>query len=134
MATKERDSLLQISSAGRGSKVTKRQRDRWVHITMIVVVFGWLSLLTLHSLGSLTSDEGLLRQDVFNGLWKAAEVREGRQLVTSSGNTTIEGDIVLRDSELTDPMLLDAHLANPDRLWPSGVVEYRYLYHLLEVP
>ena len=62
------------------------------------------------------------------------KVREGRQLlVTSSGETTIEGDIVLRDSELTDPMLLDAHLANPDRLWPSGVVEYRY-HHLIEVP
>ena len=53
--------------------------------------------------------------------------------MVSSGDTTIEGDIVIRDSELTDPMLLDAHLANPDRLWPSGVVEYRYLYHLLEV-
>ena len=61
------------------------------------------------------------------------KVREGRQLLLSSGDTTIEGDIVIRDSELTDPMLLDAHLANPDRLWPSGVVEYRYLYHLLEV-
>ena len=45
--------------------------------------------------------------------------------MVSSGDTTIEGDIVLRDSELTNPVLLDAHLANPDRLWPSGVVEYR---------
>ena len=61
------------------------------------------------------------------------KVREGRQLaVSSSGETTIEGDIVLRDSALTDPRLLDAHLANPDRLWPSGVVEYRF-YNLLEV-
>jgi len=76
---------------------------------------------------SLTPDEGLLRQDVLSRLWKAgAEIREGRQLVTSSGETTIEGDIVIRDSELTDPLLLDAHLANPDRLWPSGVVEYRF--------
>ena len=58
--------------------------------------------------------------------------REGRQLLVSSGETTIEGDIVIRDSQLTDPTLLDAHLANPDRLWPSGVVEYRYC-HLLEV-
>ena len=57
---------------------------------------------------------------------------EGRQLKISKRKTTIEDDIVRRDSELTDPMLLDAHLANPDRLWPSGVVEYRYC-HLLEV-
>ena len=53
-------------------------------------------------------------------------------MVSSSGERTIEGDIVLRDSALTDPRLLDAHLANPDRLWPSGVVEYRF-YNLLEV-
>merc|ERR1712172_191575 len=128
MASKERDSLiLQISSAGRGSKVNQRQRDSWIHVATIVVVFGWLSLLTLHSMTSLTPDEGLSRQDVLSRLWKAgAEIREGRQLVTSSGETTIEGDIVIRDSELTDPLLLDAHLANPDRLWPSGVVEYRF--------
>ena len=40
---------------------------------------------------------------------------------------TIEGDIELRcDSDLIDPMLLNAHLTNPDRLWPFGLVVNRY--------
>ena len=41
---------------------------------------------------------------------------------------TIEGDIVVRDRSLGDPAALDAHLADPNRLWPSGVVEYKF-YH-----
>ena len=41
--------------------------------------------------------------------------------------TTIEGDIVVRDGSLGgDPRALDAHLVDPDRLWPSGVVEYKF--------
>ena len=42
--------------------------------------------------------------------------------------STIEGDIVVRGSIQGDPTALDAHLANPDRLWPSAVVEYKF-YH-----
>ena len=37
---------------------------------------------------------------------------------------TFEGDIVLRN--LTDPSLADAHLADPDLLWPRGMVEYKF--------
>ena len=38
---------------------------------------------------------------------------------------TFEGDIVLRN--LTDdPSLADAHLADPDMLWPLGIVEYKF--------
>ena len=88
-----------------------------------------------------TGDEVALGADVIRQMWKATDPIleklscEGTRMtaiggISSSGETTIEGDIVIRDSELTDPMLLDAHLANPNRLWPSGVVEYRY-YHLL---
>ena len=34
---------------------------------------------------------------------------------------------MVRDSSLGgDPTALDAHLADPDRLWPSGVVEYKF--------
>ena len=49
-------------------------------------------------------------------------VRERRQL--SSGKTIMEGDIVLRQSELSGSTALDAPLANPDQLWPSGVVKF----------
>ena len=34
---------------------------------------------------------------------------------------------MVRDSSLGgDPTAMDAHLADPDRLWPSGVVEYKF--------
>ena len=42
----------------------------------------------------------------------------------SSGITIVEGDIVLRQSELSGSTALDAPLANPDQLWPSGVVKF----------
>ena len=45
-----------------------------------------------------------------------------------SGPTFIEGDIIARDFDLGNPTSLDAFLANPDRKWPSGTVEYRF-YH-----
>ena len=52
-----------------------------------------------------------------------AQVR-GRRI--ASELSTIEGDIVVRDSSLGDPTALEAHVADPDRLWPSGVVEYKF--------
>ena len=45
-----------------------------------------------------------------------------------SGPTFIEGDIIARDFDPGNPTSLDAFLANPDRKWPSGTVEYRF-YH-----
>ena len=52
------------------------------------------------------------------------QVRGRRQL--ASGLSTIEGNIVVRDSTAGDQTALDAHLADPDRLWPSGVVEFKF--------
>ena len=40
--------------------------------------------------------------------------------------TTLEGDIVVRNGNPGDPNALDAHLADPNRLWPSGVLEYKF--------
>ena len=40
--------------------------------------------------------------------------------------TTVEGDIVVRNGNPGDPTTLDAHLADPNRLWPSGVIEYTF--------
>ena len=37
-----------------------------------------------------------------------------------------EGDILVGSSDLSNPSTLSAHLANPDKLWPSGVVEYKF--------
>lgn len=48
--------------------------------------------------------------------------REGRQLQAA----VIEGDIVIRNHDLADPTSLNAHLANPDRLWPNGLVEFKF--------
>ena len=37
-----------------------------------------------------------------------------------------EGDILVGSSDLTNPDTLSAHLANPDMMWPGGVVEYKF--------
>ena len=38
----------------------------------------------------------------------------------------MEGDIIVRDRTPGNRAGFDAPLANPDRLWPEGVVEYRF--------
>ena len=38
----------------------------------------------------------------------------------------MEGDIIVRDRSSGNSSNLDAPLADPDRLWPGGVVEYRF--------
>ena len=52
--------------------------------------------------------------------------RDARQLVVVSGAPTIEGDIVDQSSHPADPTLANAHIANPNRLWPNGLVEYEF--------
>ena len=51
--------------------------------------------------------------------------RKGRQLPVET-QERYEGDILLGSSDLTNPDAMNAHLANPDILWPSGVVEYKF--------
>ena len=51
--------------------------------------------------------------------------RKGRQLPVET-QERYEGDILLGSSDLTNPDTLSAHLANPDMMWPSGVVEYKF--------
>ena len=53
---------------------------------------------------------------------KEFQEREGRQLPVER----YEGDILVGSSDLSNPSTLSAHLANPDKLWPSGVVEYKF--------
>ena len=42
-----------------------------------------------------------------------------------TSETILEGDIVVRNTG-QDSSALDAYLADPDRLWPSGLVEYKF--------
>ena len=42
-----------------------------------------------------------------------------------TSETILEGDIVVRNPA-QDSSALDAYLADPDRLWPSGLVEYKF--------
>ena len=51
--------------------------------------------------------------------------RKGRQLPVET-QERYEGDILVGSSDLTNPDTLSAVLANPDMLWPSGVVEYKF--------
>jgi len=49
------------------------------------------------------------------------------QLPTFDPEATFEGDILVRpDGQMADPERRDAHIADPDRLWPSGIVEYKF--------
>ena len=42
------------------------------------------------------------------------------------GAPTIEGDIVSDSRNPADPTRSHAHIANPNRLWPRGVVEFEF--------
>ena len=53
-------------------------------------------------------------------------MRGTRQLVVVSGAPSIEGDIVTSNRNPADPTRSNAPIANPDLLWPSGVVEYQF--------
>ena len=37
-----------------------------------------------------------------------------------------EGDILVGSSDLTNPDTFNAALANQDKLWPRGIVEYKF--------
>ena len=45
--------------------------------------------------------------------------RKGRRIQ----ETLIEGDIVVRNRDPGDPSSLNAHLTDPDRLWPNGIAQ-----------
>ena len=54
--------------------------------------------------------------------------RKGRQLPVET-QERYEGDILVSSSDLTnlDPLIdHESVLANRDKLWPSGVVEYKF--------
>ena len=51
--------------------------------------------------------------------------RKGRQLPVET-QERYEGDILLGSSDLSDPDTMSGFLADRDRLWPSGVVEYQF--------
>ena len=55
----------------------------------------------------------------------STKAREKRQHVIGE-TATVEGDIIVRDRSSGNSSNLDAPLADPDRLWPGGVVEYRF--------
>ena len=53
-------------------------------------------------------------------------MRGTRQLVVVRGAPSIEGDIVSESRNPADPTRSHAHIANPNLLWPRGVVEFEF--------
>ena len=53
-------------------------------------------------------------------------MRGARQLVVVNGAPSIEGDIVSPSRGSSDLTTSNAHIANPDRLWPGGKVPYQF--------
>ena len=58
-------------------------------------------------------------------------MRDRRQMVSGQGST-MEGDIIVRNRTVGSQEVHDAPHADPDRLWPGGVVEYQF-YHTFPV-
>merc|ERR1719151_264130 len=97
---------------------------------MTTFTFCWLSFLTCRSFQLEAAP--VMTADTMRQLMASQEVRGRRQL--GSGQRIIEDEIVVRHSGSTtgSDRAQDAPLANPDRLWPSGVVEYKF-YHTFPV-
>ena len=67
----------------------------------------------------------ILRESQRVRLRQIFQERKGRQLPVET-QERYEGDILVGSSDLTNPDTLSAHLADPDKLWPSGMVEYKF--------
>ena len=52
-----------------------------------------------------------------------SQAREKRQ---QGSLERFEGDILVGRSDISNPSTMSAHLANRDKLWPSGLVEYQF--------
>jgi len=133
MAAKEGASLLPTLSTSfvKSAKAEERRFSirkavQWLHITTTALVVCWIAF---HSFQQQEDSPPMTSLGVIRHLMTNQDGRERRQL--GSGQRIIEDEIVVRhNSDLTSSSetVLDAPLANPDRLWPSGVVEYKF-YH-----
>ena len=135
MGEKEEKSLLptSVSKVKNQRQFPLKRAFWWIHLLTITFIVCWLTFLTLKSSDAKMPEE-VIRQLMNNQevkfLWFSRrtitktflQAREKRQLASSG----FEGDIIVRDSTAGDQTALDAHLADPDRLWPSGVVEFRF--------
>ena len=115
-----------------------------LHVLAFALLVCWLTFLTFQC--GQPEARVMLREEIIRQLVTSQEVREGFQpdfniyLRQARGRRqmdsvvmAIEGDILVRDSSIPggDQTVLDAHLADPSRLWPSGVVEYKFYDTLL---
>ena len=137
MVFKEDMSLLPTSapSSTRAREGSTKRMFKCVHITVLLLIFCWLALL---SVVTVRNSQPLVFWDFeesqeevrefFRGFFTFLyfQVRGRRQLV--SGQTSMmEGDIIIRSPNHGNPTSsLDAPLADPNRLWPRGMVEYRF--------
>ena len=159
MAVKEENSLLPSSVKSlpgvREDKVSIKRSFHRLLIATLALMFGWLVLLSVRSYQPVLSEElvrSLMRgQEVFQILIEPSpnriflffksqqptqntQARDRRQSVRSQ-TSTIEGDIIVRDQTPGNQAGLSASLANPDRLWPGGVVQHHlYLLSILSSP
>merc|ERR1712062_555663 len=120
MVVKEELSLFPSSVKSlpgvREGNVPIKRSFHWLLIATLALMFGWLVLV------SVRSYQPVLSEETVRSLMRGQEVRDGRQLASSSQTTTIKGDIIVRDQSPGNRAGLSAPLADPDRLWPGGVV------------
>ena len=110
-----------------------KKRHFWILGLTFALIISWNILLTLHSLRTthqhefsqlvetLLARENSEVEDVLflQMLYVCFKERKGRRIQ----ETLIEGDILVRNQDPGDPYSLNAHLTDPDRLWPNDIAQ-----------
>ena len=138
MAMVLREQLLFLPNSkkrndGEGARLNMKKKHLWILGLTFALIISWNILLTLHSLRTthqhefsqlvetLLARENSEVEDVLflQMLYVCFKERKGRRIQ----ETLIEGDIVVRNRDLGDSSSLNAHLTDPDRLWPNGIAQ-----------
>ena len=141
MVVKEDTSLLptsvEIPSSVRTTKVPIKRTFLWLLTASLVLIFGWLALLSVIAVNNLNIQPGVA-EDLFNKFGGRQEVRcwvvkngekgnhftpqvRGRRQLVSEETSILEGDIIVHHRPE-----IGCTVAHPDLRWPQGVVEYRF--------
>ena len=116
---------------GKGAQLKMKKRHLWILGLTFALIISWNILLTLHSLRTthqhefsqlietlLARENNEVKDVLFLQMFYVGfKERKGRRIQ----ETLIEGDIVVRNWDPGDPSSLNAHLTDPDRLWPNGI-------------
>ena len=114
-----------------GARLNMKKRHLWILSITFALIISWNILLTPQNLRrthqhefsqlveTLLARENNEVKDVLflQMFYVCFKERRGRRIQ----ETLMEGDIVVRNRDPGYPSILNAHLSDPDRLWPNGI-------------